>query len=238
MATVWWARLVLALTAIIFAACNGGHEKLNVTSTASVPVTQTRLASETPTPTVPTPVPGTSTPAPSPAPVLAISTPPIDEAPSPASIAPSATPEPTGASASPTPVSWLDGGKWHYTPSGSTCVYVESKRSKALYRDFTNADVILMDSENCSGTWYIYYPSTGEAHGAVSSPDDPRLRLRLIDGQVTILSGADGCAWTESRRQPDSQSAGGIIVALETTCDYDYGIWYFPETGELSFVIA
>jgi hypothetical protein len=25
---------------------------------------------------------------------------------------------------------------------------------------------------------------------------------------------------------------------LETDCDYDHGIWYFPETGALQFVIA
>jgi hypothetical protein len=127
---------------------------------------------------------------------------------------------------------------WHHTPSGSTCVYTETKRSEALYRNFTNAEVILMDSENCSGTWYIYYPSTGEAYGGLSNPDDPRLRLRLIDGTVTVVAGADGCVWTEVRRQADGQSPGATIVALETKCGYDYMLWYFPETGALRSVVA
>jgi hypothetical protein len=149
-------------------------------------------------------------------------------------------PVPTPDTATPVPpVGWLVDGRWHYTPPESTCVYVESERVEALYRDFTNAELVLMDSENCAGSFYIYYPSTGEAFGGLSDPDNPRLRLRLVDGKVTVLPGADGCAWTESRRQSDSQSqVGGVIVVLETDCDYDHGIWYFPETGALQFVIA
>ena len=138
---------------------------------------------------------------------------------------------------SPTPARLLDHGKWHYSPSGSPCVYNELKRIQALYRNFAYDEVILMDSENCAGTWYVFYPSTGEAVGGLQDPDDPRLRLRLIGGKVTVTAGKDGCTWIESRRQADS--TGRTIVSLDTNCGkYDYGIWYFPQTGELQFVIA
>lgn len=134
---------------------------------------------------------------------------------------------------------WVAGGKWQYSPPGSTCVYTETRREKALHRDFNVTDVILMDSENCSSTWYVYYPETGVAHGAITEPDDDRLRLRLVDGKVVVEEGPDGCSWSESRRQPDSQSkAGGIIVELVTACGYDHALWYFPETGDLDAVVS
>jgi hypothetical protein len=134
---------------------------------------------------------------------------------------------------------WLMDGKWQYSPPGSTCVYVETRREKALHRDFDDTDVILMDSENCRGTWYVYYPETGVTHGAIIEPDDPRLRLRLVEDKVVVEAGPDGCSWSESRRQADSQSeTGGIIVVLSTTCDYDHALWYFPETGDLDAVVS
>jgi len=136
----------------------------------------------------------------------------------------------------------LIGGVYEIVPGSGDCGWAETRRVRALYRDYETVDVVVLTSNcNPADDIYLFYPSSGEL--LRQRADTPRLRLQLVDGKVMIQSNGQPCsAWAEtSRPRLDSVGLeGGEVAVLSSTdgCTDGFSFHYHPETGLLVVIAA
>jgi len=113
---------------------------------------------------------------------------------------------------------------------------------------------VVLESPQCTGQFW-FAPDTGDTRldlhstprptptAIPPSPSVPRLDKPLPseiqtgpDGKYYIADRGDGCPWTEWQRSV--QTDGRTKVVLTTVCENGIALWYFPETGEVTFVVS
>lgn len=140
-------------------------------------------------------------------------------------------------------------GKYAIPDKGDGCTWQEAAREIIDGRSW-----VVLESPQCTGQFW-FAPATDDTRldlhptprptptAAPPSPSVPRLDKPLPseiqtgpDGKYYIADRGDGCPWTEWQRS--AQTDGRTKVVLTTVCEDGIALWYFPETGEMTFVVS
>ena len=139
--------------------------------------------------------------------------------------------------------------KYAIADKGDGCAWQEAAREIIDGRSW-----VVLESPQCTGQFW-FAPETGETRldlhptprptptAIPPSPSVPRLDKPLPseiqtgpDGKYYIADRGDGCPWMEWQRSV--QADGRTKVVLTTVCEDGIALWYFPETGEMTFVVS
>ena len=140
-------------------------------------------------------------------------------------------------------------GKYSIPDKGDGCAWQEAAREVIDGQLW-----VVLESPQCTGQFW-FAPETGETRldlhptprptptAMPPTPAVPRLDKPLPseiktgpDGKYYIADRGDGCPWTEWHRSV--QTDGRTKVVLTTVCEDGIALWYFPETGETTFVVS
>jgi hypothetical protein len=140
-------------------------------------------------------------------------------------------------------------GKYAIADGGDGCAWQEAARET-----IDDELWVVLESPQCTGQFW-FAPAMGDTRLDLHptprptptvvppSPAVPRLDKpdpseikQGPDGKYYVPDRGDGCPWAEWQRS--AQADGRTKVVLTTVCEDGIALWYFPETGEITFVVS